>query len=175
MILSEKARELLDDIPPYLSQEPSVQRVYQAVANESDRAWAVALAIRVGLMPITANEDYHGLSMLESQLGLPVAPAGQSVAQRRATVLAWMRGRRGGRGADWFSLMSLALGGSPWSYFEGPGDFQLTIKVPYASGSFTSGQVLAFARAVTPAHIDILAAYDEGFLLGISLVGVEPL
>lgn len=175
LVLSERAGALLADLPPYLANDSLVQRGYQAMANELDRMDTIREAIRVGLTPTTANDEYKGLSMLESMMGLPVAPSGQTELSRRQTLLAYLSARRSGKGSAWKSLLSLALGNTPWSYFEGPGDYQITIKIGYASGSFTAGQVLALARAITPAHIDIIAAYDQGFLLGVSQIGIEPL
>lgn len=175
LVLTERAQGLLADLPPYYSAEPLVQRSYGAFANELDRLDSTRDAIKEGLTPLTANDTYKGLSMLESMMGLPVAPAGQTEAQRRSTLLAYIAARRAGTGAAWKTLLTLALGNTPWSYFEGPGDYQITISIGYASGSFTAGQVLALARAITPAHIDIIAAYDQGFLVGISQVGIEPL
>lgn len=175
MTLTDTAQSLLADIPPYEANEALVQRVFQAFANEIDRANAIAQAIRDGLMPGIATDTYQGLSMLETQLGIPVKPPGLTEADRNTAILAWLGARRGGTGAAWVALMELALGGTPWRYFEGPDDWQITIKIPYATGSFTALRIVAFARAITPAHIDIIAGFDEGFLMGISEVGVEPL
>lgn len=175
MTLSETAQSALADLPPYESNEPLVQRVYQSFANEIDRANTVAQGIRDGLMPGIATDTYNGLSMLETQLGIPIKPPGLTDDQRNTAILSWLRARRGGTGATWVALMELALGGAPWRYFEGPDDWQITILIPYATDSFTALQIVAFARAITPAHIDIIAGFDEGFLMGISEVGVEPL
>jgi hypothetical protein len=175
LTLTARASALLADLPPYEANEPLVQRGYQAMANELDRMDAVREAIRAGLTPTTANDTYLGLSMLETTMKLPVAPVGVSVAARRSTLLAYLSARRSGKGSAWKALLTLALGNTPWTYFEGPGDYQITIKIGYASGSFTAGQVLILARAITPAHIDIVAAFDQGFLIGISQIGIEPL
>lgn len=166
---------MMASLPANLADEPMVQRTHIAFGNELDRADAVALAIREGLMPATATDTYNGLSMLEAQLNLPVAPVGLTEDQRRALVLAWISARRGGTGLAWVALMSLAFGGNPWTYFEGPNDFQVTIQIPLASGSLTAATALSLARAITPAHIDIIPTYGSGFLIGISQIGVEPL
>lgn len=173
--MTATADRLLDDLPPYYAGEPLVQRSYQAIANELDRLFATIEAIRVGLTPTTANDDYKGLSMLEAQTRLPVAPAGQTEAQRRVTLLAYLSARRSGRAAAWVALLDLALGTTPWEYEIGPADYQITIKIGYAADSFTAGQIVQLARAITPAHYDIIVGFDEGFLVGISEVGIESL
>lgn len=169
------AEAVLDDLPPYLGDELLTRRIYEAGANELDRARTTLLGIRGGLQPLTATDTYNGLSMLEAQMGLPVAPAGETEDARREKLLAYLQARRAGTGAAWVRLLSLALGSTPWSYREGPADFTVVIRFPYAAGTFTAGRVLALARAITPAHIDIIASYSEGFLIGISLIGVEAL
>lgn len=166
---------MLDTLPPYLADEPKVQRLYQVVANEIDYADELLDKLRVGLTPHTAHDELFGLSMLESELNLPVAPEGESLERRREKVLAYLRARRAGTGAAWVSLLTLALGSSPWAYHEGPENWTVHILIPYASSAFSAGRVLALARAITPAHIDIVASYSEGFLVGISEIGVEPL
>ncbi len=166
---------MLSMLPAELADEALVQRVYAALAAELERASGISQAIRDGLLPASATDTYKGLSMLEAQLGLPVAAEGLTDAQRRTAIGAWIRARRGGTGAAWVELMTLTFGSTPWTYFEGPDDFQVTIQIPYASGSLTAAQALNFARAITPAHIDIIPTYGTGFLIGVSEIGVEPL
>lgn len=166
---------MLGGLPPYEANEPLVRRAYGAFANELERAAAIAQAIRDGLSPSSATDTYKGLSMLEAQLGIAVAPAGTTDDQRRANVLAWIAARDGGTGEGWVELMSLAFGGSPWTYFEGPDDLEVTVIIPLEEGSLSAEQALQFARAVTPAHLDIIPTYGTGFLVGVSDIGVEPL
>lgn len=175
MSVTDTVQRMLDQLPSYEANEPMIQRVYGALGNELDRMTATMDAIRDGLTPSIATDDYSGLSMLESQLGIPVKPDGRTDLQRRLTVLAWIQARRGGTGSAWVALMNLALGSTPWSYHEGPGEYEVTIILPLVEGSLTAGQLLAFARAITPAHIDIIPTYGTGFLIGISEIGVEPL
>jgi hypothetical protein len=166
---------ILDDLPPYESDEPTVQRIYGALGAELDRLWAKLEQMRAGLEPRTATDDLEGLSLLETLLAIPVAPLGESEVSRRQKVLAYFRARRAGTGAAWIMLLQLALGDTPWRYREGPEDWTIHIFIPYHEGSFTAGRVLALARAITPAHIDIIAGYDEGFLVGISQIGIDSL
>jgi len=175
MTVTVRAQSMLADLPPYLADEERVAKLYQVVANEMDYAWELLTTLRVGLTPHTAHDQLSGLSMLEAELDLPVAPAGETEEHRREKVLAYLRARRAGTGAAWIALMQLAFGNSPWTYREGPDDFTVVIMFPYAEDSFTAGRVLSFARAITPAHIDIIPEYDQGFLIGISQIGVEAL
>jgi hypothetical protein len=162
-------------VPPYLATEQFVVQAFGAFANELERANVTAEAIRDGLIPSLATDTYKGLSMLEAQLGLPIAPAGYTDDQRRALILAWIKARSGGTGAAWVALMTLAFGGNPWSYQEGPTNFEVTVNIPFGSGTLTAQQALVLTRAITPAHLDVIASYGTGFLLGVSDIGVQPI
>lgn len=177
-----KAQELLDLLPPYESDDPFVQGVIVAYANELQRIEDSLTMIRDASFPISTDdivlptgERVALASLWERTLGLPVNPAGVSITERRAKIVAHIRKRQSAKGSDWVANLSEALGPTPWSYQEGPGDYQVTIHIPYASGSYSAAQVIALARQMTPAHIDVIAAYNEGFLIGISLIEVEPL
>lgn len=125
-ILSQKAQAMLADVPPYLANDPSYQSVIVPLANELQRLEDTANAIRAAMIPPTAGDVVLlngdsvilGLSLLETVLDLPVAPAGVSIDTRRATVMARIRTRNSGSGADWVALITQLLGSS-WSYFEG--------------------------------------------------------
>lgn len=174
-MLHERTVEILRDLPPYLGDEPTVQRTIDPVIRELQRIEAAANGFRTKLAPTLADDEYRTLELWEMMLGQPVKPAGATLIERRTKVLAYVRSRRAGTGASWIELLTLALGATPWSYFEGPDDYTVTIEVPYEEDSFTATQVLNLAREITPAHIDIIPTYGDGFLLGVGLLGIEPL
>jgi hypothetical protein len=181
LVLSDKAQELLLDMPPYLSDNPLVQSVINSQANEFQRIDDAAAAIRNAMFPSQASDVsiLNGayvvpiLSMWETILGLPVAPVGITTADRVAKVVAHIRKRNASSGADWVATLTAALGSFSWSHQEGPGAYQVTISIPYISGSYSGAQVLALAKQITPAHLNLTVRYSQGFLVGISQVGID--
>jgi uncharacterized protein YmfQ (DUF2313 family) len=173
--LSDRALDLLGDLPPYERDDPAIQAIIAAVADEIAVLEATANEILQGLFPQNADDTYGTLSYYERLLALPVAPPGQSLDQRRAMVLSYLATRKSASAADWVATLNRALGGAVWSYEEGPGDYQVTLHIPYEEGGYTVSQVLNLARAITPAHLDVLGSFNEGFLIGISEIGVSTL
>lgn len=159
-----------------------MRAVFRAYGNELQRIDDALALIRFASFPMQTSDVLLATgavvrlaSMWETLLGIPVSPAGVTIEERRNKILAHVRKRKSGKGSDWVATLTEALGSTPWSYQEGPGDYQVTIHIPYASGSYSSAQVLNLAREATPAHIDVIPAFNEGFLIGISLIGIEPL
>lgn len=171
-MITARAETLLGDIQPELADDPIVQMVMQAVGNELDRIETAGIGLRDGFYPAQATEP--AISLYEELFGLPVAPTGQSLDTRRQLVVAHFRKRIAGSGADWEDALTKAMGTTQYSYLEGPGPYQVTIRYGFAIGAPSAAAVRAFAREITPAHIDVLAAYSQGFLIGISLIG-DPL
>lgn len=172
MTLTERAEVLLGDVQPELSDDPIVQMAMQAIANELDRLEDAAIALRDGFFPTTAVDP--ALSLYERGFDLPVAPPGQTIEARRALVAAHFRKRIAGSGLDWEMALTQAMGTTEYAYSEGPGPYQITIRYGFSPGAPTAAAVRAFAREITPAHIEVLASYSQGFLVGISLIG-DPL
>lgn len=181
-ILTDKAVEMLADMTPFMREDPFVQAVVAAQAAEYERLDDAARTMLGALFPAQADDvlligtwPAPLLSMWEDLLLLPVAPAGVTLADRRAKVLAHIQGRNSAAGSDWIATLSRALGTDAWTHLEGPGDYQVTITVPSAAGSYSAGQIGQIARKITPAHLDIIVGYGSGFLVGISQIGIEPL
>lgn len=159
------------------------QAVINAQANELQRIEDAAVAVTTAMFPTRSTDVplLNGswtapiLSMWETLLNLPVNPSGVSLADRRSKVQAHIQKRNSGAGSDWVAVLTEGLGPVAWTHQEGPGPYQVTILIPYVAGSYSAGQVAALARAITPAHLDLSVGYAEGFLVGISLVGLEPL
>lgn len=168
--VTDRAELLLGDIQPEVADDPIVQMAFQAVANELDRFEETATALRDGFFPSTATSQ--SLALYEAEFGLPVSPA-LPLETRRELVLAHFRKRLSGAGLDWEAALAKAMG-TAFSYTEGPGPYQVTVRYAFGAGTPTSTAVQQFAREITPAHLSVLATYSSGFLVGISFVG-DPL
>jgi hypothetical protein len=174
-VLAPKALEMLDDLPPYYQRDPHVQAYVHAVAIELQRLEDGMDSMRYGLFAQYANDERGTLALWEMLLGLPVRPEGISEADRKDKVLATLRGRSAGSAARWVETLTGALGATQWTHEEGPAPYQVTLRIPPEAGTYTAAQVVRIARAITPAHLDIVVAYGTGFLIGISAIGQEPL
>lgn len=177
-VLVRKAQEWLADMPPYYADDPYVQGVVNALATEYQRIETAAWQVLSGAFPQRfVDEDsplyepsqsdyYRMLALWELQLKLPVEPQGASVEQRRQAILAHIGRRRASSEEEWATALRNALGTNLWSYTVENG--VVTIRMPFEETSFTAGQVVDLARAITPAHLDVNFGYEEGFILDTS-------
>ena len=171
--LSERATEMLAMLPPYLEDEPYVRQVINVEARELERIEATANLIREKMMPTKADDTFDLLAIWEQTLGLPVKPAGQSVEARRGKVLVAFR--KIGSGADWMAALSEAVGSDAWTHTEGPAAYTVILEQPHAVGSYEAAMVESIARRITPAHIQLAVTDTDGFIVGVSIVGVDRL
>lgn len=162
---------MLADLSPDLGDAPEVQQVVDCLARELQRLEDRAGSVRDELFPAQAQDDWKGLSMWESLLGLPVNLPGATLTQRRQLVLAAIRQRGESSGAQWVDLISTALGTTNWVHQEGPGAYTVTITIPYSPGGLYGGQVVQLARRVTPAHLQVNSGFTGGFVIGVSNIG----
>lgn len=174
-VISEHGQKLLRDLPPYLDSDPWVQTIVDVCAREWKRIEDTIERGREKSRPYNADDEFGFLSMWETLLDLPVQPAGATVAQRRAKVVASLSTRKSGSGADWIARLSEALGGMPWTHQEGPSPYQVTIFLPVETGTYTAEQVSRLARKITPAHLDISLSFGVGFIVESSFIGIQPL
>lgn len=173
-VLSERALVMLGDLPPFLRDDPNVQASLQAIADEYDRVQALAEEIRRTRFPQLADDANGFLSQWEWVLGLPVAPS-LSVEQRQSIVLAHLRKRHASAGKDWETAVQDAFGGTPFAYTEGPEPYTIHVVIPFGGTTLSAGRAEALLREITPAHLQIITSYSEGFLIGISRIGIEPI
>lgn len=153
--------------------DPIVARWLEALAFELERLGALLEALRSTTVPAVADDTVGGLRRWEAAMGLPVEPAA-SIAQRRAWLLAAIRGRRVAAGADWTASMQTAIGSGSWEAHENtPGPNQITIDIPFAAGSAAAGQIAQHARRKTPANQQLIYNYTGAFIVGVSSVGDE--
>lgn len=239
-VLSTKAQDLADDLPPYLADDPTVKGLCAGMGAELQRVENMAKGIRDQAFPLgsTAN-DYRLLDLWEMILKLPTPSTTATIAQRRLRVALAIRRRRSASGSTWGDLLDERMGAGNWSYYEGPGDYQVTVTLPYGAqttltgahtlpvatitvasttGFSNSGQIIinsqtvsytaktsttftgctggtgtqangsavtqlssaeaadveALVRSISPAHLDVVVAYAQGFIIGRSRVG-DPL
>lgn len=170
---AEATDTLVEFLPWYFHADPRIRALMAVVAAEAKRIEAAGAELRSEWFVGSATARV-GLPAWELILGLPVDPVGLTEDQRRDLIVANMRGRHSPRGSDWQAALSRMLG-TGWSYREDVGAYTVRISMPYASGSYTAQQVLALARLVTPAHLAISTTYGAGFLVGISLIGIDVL
>lgn len=164
----------IENLPWYFQRDATIRGLFAAAARELERIRLVAEAVRSGWFPQVADDDLGLLAIWEDAFRLPVNPAGVSVADRRAAVVAQWRKRSAARGSDWVAAIT-ALLGSGWSYREDSASYTVAITVPFAGSSYSAGQIASLARALTPAHLALTTGYDEGFIVGVSQVGVDAL
>lgn len=175
--LSDRAAMLFAHMPATYGVDrddvdPIVARWLEAVAFEIERLRELFLAIRATAIPARADDDVGSLRRWERALGLPVEPAGVSVTQRVVQVLTAFQARRVAYGRDWRAVMTSAASGTSWtSDANTPGPNQLTLTIPFESGSYTGAQFEAIARTRTPAHVEIVMSYAGDFIVGASRVG----
>lgn len=173
--VSERGARILADLMPEMQDDPFTRQVIDVAARELDRLEARGRDLVQKSYPHNADDTYRTLGLYERLLGLPVEPADVDLDTRRNVLLAHIRKRQDGSGEQWAHLISTAIGNTPWSHQEGPGPYQITLRIPYTPGSYTAGQVAFLARAITPAHLDTVGGFNEGFLIGISEIGVDAL
>lgn len=171
VVLTERGQRMLSALPAYYWNDPSVLTLIDAIAREYDRIEAFLEALRTAMTATTVTDDDGLMSLWEAMLGLPVAPAGVIEDDRRSKILATLRSRKNGSGQSWVESVNTAIG-TGWTHDENtPGNYQITITIPYSAGSYAAGRVEALIAATTPAHLEVVMAYVGGFRVGISRVG----
>lgn len=171
-VISQEGAVMVGRMPHYYNEDPAVAAFIDALARELKRLEDFLRIMRTQWFPQNAADDYDQLAIREQQLGVPVKPHGATLEQRRNIVHAYEKARISGAGEDWIILLTIALGATVWSHKENaPGNYDLRITIPYAEGSFTTGQVEALADAITPAHLNLAMQFEQGFVVGVSRVG----
>jgi hypothetical protein len=172
--VSERGREMLEDLMPELADATDTQQVVDMIGRELARLEAAITAASAKLLPSRADDTYNALKMWELLLGLPVDPSTTDEA-RRNLVLASIRMRRAASGADWVALIDSMLGGLAWSHTDDTPDYTVVIISPHPAGSYEALALAQFARRVTPAHLQVSVTDGDGFIVEQSLIGVDIL
>jgi len=174
--MSDSGLLRLEDLPYYFRDDPQVRGYVDAMSRELDRVEALIDEVRDQWFAQQTDLDDF-LQIWEYNLGLPIATPGLSLGQRATSVQAHLQKRVAESGADWVAVLNHSFGTGTWSYDEDYADYTVRLTIPYGSGTITATSVLALARAITPAHIDIVVTYAGGggggsFIVGISPIGV---
>jgi hypothetical protein len=175
MALSATATRMQKSLPSYYEDNPIIERVLQARANEIDRMDARIDVLKHGLIPGTATDELRLLSAWEYVLELPVAPPDATVSQRQAVIRAALRRRNAISAADVMDLLTAAIGANYSIARNTPAQLEDTITIPYAPGSYLAAQVEAIARAAWSAHRRVFIHYAEGFILEVSRLDEDTL
>lgn len=164
-LLSAKGKVILDDLPPYFSDDPWVQSIIDTVARELQRVENIVNVVSEQAHPYHADDTYRFLELWETMLHLPVKPVGVSLAARQNTVLATIRTRNAGRGLDWIASVTDSLDSADWEHTEGPVPYTVYVQIPTNVG-YTVGTFGTMLRRITPAHIDFNITTALRFIIG---------
>ena len=176
--LSEKAEEILDDLPIYLHGDPSVRGLVQGVANELQRVEDYLVDTGSNLQPSQAEGNL--LDHWEDFVGLPVEPTGISDDLRRRVITAAVRRRTSGPGSGWAGLLTTVADGQPWIHTENADEnldyepYNLHLRAALDTVDYRTGVFSDMARRITPAHLkisEIEIAGEDTFRVGESEVG----
>jgi hypothetical protein len=141
VVVSPEGQRLLDDLPPFVASDNTVQAALHAMALEIKRLDEARDLVQRNLWPQTASEL---LSVYEGFLNLSIAPPDKTLEQRRTTVLAYLQSLSSSGAGSQFQRNLSALIGSNWSYLEHDPD----------DGNTPAGNVLAinlpFTEAMAP-------------------------
>lgn len=168
-----RANRMMNAMPPYYANDPTVRGYVCAMAKELDRVEAQANATRSGAFPSQA--DLRTLAYYEKLFSLTIV--GLTQAQRQSQVTAHFRQRQVAERFDWQQALLTFIGSTGWSYAESPSNpYTILLTTPVDPSGQRTPVITAFARAITPAHLQLIVNGSFGnFKVGISLIGIDPL
>lgn len=171
-VLSPRGERMIGYLWGPEQSDPSTVAVMRSAADELDQIEDLMLDVREQAWPHKADDSEGLLAIHERMLGLPVKPTGVPVATRQAVAKSAVQSRRVGSGSTWERRLSALLRGAPWSYKRNhPGRGQITITIPFGIGSYSSAQVQQLAERITPAHLEVIMQFGEGWIAGVSRAG----
>lgn len=178
-LLTEKGREFLAALPPFLRQDPSYRAVLHCCAREAERADAELSQLQRELNPLTASDV--GLDFFETLMEMQ-SSRGQDVEARRLLVVRRFRALEGDpSGPDWVARVTARIGDVGWTYEESTGGPEeptpqtLLITLPFApiSPQFAAARQV-FAEE-TPTELRLIFISSEGFFLDSSQLDTDGL
>lgn len=136
-VLTDRAKRMLEDLPPFLHNSTDIQAAILVCANEHDRLEAAIALVRRNLFPHLADADFIGF--YERVLGLSVNPPDKTLSQRQASVLAFYRRLKAATsGLEWKAALTELIG-TGWTYREhdpddggSPPAYTLELTIPFA-------------------------------------------
>jgi hypothetical protein len=173
--MTDTGLERVEDVPYFLRDDPQVRGLLDVMQRELDRVEALIENIRLQWFPqFTITESF--LRMWEFNLGMPVAPPGLAEEQRALLIATHRRKRTTAQGQDWVATLNEAFGAGVWDYTEDYLPYTVRLIIPYGSTDITALGILALARQITPAHLDLVVTYSTGtaggFIIGVSAIGI---
>jgi hypothetical protein len=131
-----RARQMLEDLPPFEQGSYDIQAVFHALAEEYELFETTLASLRQSFWP---DRDVSNLALFEILLNLSVDPPDKSDAQRVNSVIAFYRKLKGSAaGVDWVETMNELIG-TGWTYQEhdpddplGPDPGVLDLTIPFA-------------------------------------------
>lgn len=177
--LRDRTLILLEDLPPFIASSTDVQGTFDVMVGEIVRFEAAMSEVIDNAFPGTAERM---LPILEAMLGI-VPPVGASVAERRTLIKAHIQKlKAAGTGEEWEAAMTLLVGSSGWTYREhdpadgtSPSENHVVVTLPGALTDDQREQIKKLAREITPAHIDLDFASTSSFIIGVDIIGDDPL
>lgn len=175
------AVEHLNDLPPFLRDDPDIRAIVYCHAKEAERQEQRLDELLAELFPQSATEV--GLPWWETLMRITVEPEGLTVEERRETVIAYLRKLRGEAGGEEWIANVTSLIGPTWSYVEhdpddptsSPPPYTVRVSVPFEPGVGEFAATERLIREITPAHLDIELVYSGGFLLDIGELDEQTL
>lgn len=165
--------EMLRETPGWIHEDPDFIAVIHCHAKETERQLEMAAAIRDDCIPTRASS--RGLEWWEMYFEMPVNPVGQSVEQRRTSILSRLKREPPlSSGLSWEAALT-AMIGEGWTYEEHPAEFKITLTIPFPPGSETFERVKEQVPKMPswPCHLELELLSSEGFVLDLSQLDAE--
>lgn len=178
-ILTGKALEMLNDLPPVLRGDPDYQAVCQCYGREAERMDAHLDLVRRQFFPQFADPL---LKAWEALLRTTIEPPGATLDERRQVVLAMhARLRATASGLAWIANVT-KLVGLGWTYDTHDPDVPgsppantIRVRLPFPPESGRYAQTEAYLRKITPAAWDLIVTWIGGFSLDRSQMDQEAM
>lgn len=173
---TERAQRMLAALTPWEAEDPNVVAVVAAGAAELDEIQALMELARDQAWPHRADDTYGLLAIHERMLGLPVAPAGVTLADRQTAARTRVGRRRDGRKATWVDRVNELAGVGTWSYDENtPGPHQLTITLRLEPTGGLAARVRQLVEVFTPVVDEVIVGFEAGLILGVGEIGEDAM
>jgi len=164
-------RELLDQLPVVLREDPDYISVIHCYAREFERLNLTVEQVRAELSPATAS--VAGLHLWELLLKLPMVETDTTVRRERAVERYRSLVADPARG-NWVNRVQGRVG-SAWSWQLDPGQRQrIQVFLPYLPGSQAWDGAVRAVEEETPSEIQVQFFSIAGFLLDISQMDDPP-
>jgi hypothetical protein len=151
-LITDLGWRMLEDLPPFLREDPDVRGVIHCYAKETERVEGAITDVGLQFNPLTATE--LGMPFWEVLLKLPESPPGTLLEVRRERVIDRYEALDGDPSIrNWIERVTARLGTGAWTWLENTPDPQsMRIGVPYESGTAIWEKALVILREETPSE-----------------------